>query len=327
MPDEKVARRSALQNIGLVMMGIGDGLTGGNTLSNYHNIQAAAQRDKMQRDLEQQKMEADMIRSGNYPVDPAVQPPGGFDQSQMFNFNGKAYYKEQKQNYVPAFTIGDNGQMIPIITPNNPPGMVPKGTKIVPTSTMQSSEDKIREAVTKSELTSAAGILPKMDQAQEAVKMLKEQYYKGVTPMDIQKGDIQGGLKARISGIGQSAMSSMGANPDLNVYKSNRGAFASLISKGGFLEAGVLTNQDIERVLKAVPDEGSTKKEAETKWKEVEGILGKARNRYEKKLSDSTGNKNNDASTNGFRTFSVGGVTYNIPEDKVDAFKKAKGLK
>ena len=288
MPNEKA---SLLQTIGIGLMGFGQGMTGQPYLTNYQNIQADAQRAKMQRDLEQQKMEANLIERGNYPINSSVQPPGGFDQSQMFSFGGKPYMKAEKQNYVPAFTIGDNGQMIPIITPNNPPGMVPKGTKIVPSSTMQSSEDKIREAVTKSELTSAAGILPKMDQAQEAVKMLKEQYYKGFSPSDVQKGDIQGGLKARIGGLGQSAMSAVGANPDLNVYKSNRGAFASLISKGGFLEAGVLTNQDIERVLKAVPDEGSTKKEADTKWQEVEGILGKARSRYEKKFSNVTGNE------------------------------------
>lgn len=288
MPSQE---RSLLKTIGVGLMGFGEGMTGAPYLSNYQKMEAQARQDRMQRDLEQQKIEADLIRGGNYPINPSVQPPGGFEQSQMFSFGGKPYMKAEKQNYVPAFTIGDNGQMIPIITPNNPPGMVPKGTKIIPNSTMQSSEDKIREAVTKSELTSAAGILPKMDQAQEAVKMLKEQYYKGFSPSDVQKGDIKGGLKARIGGLGQSAMSAVGANPDLNVYKSNRGAFASLISKGGFLEAGVLTNQDIERVLKAVPDEGSTKKEADTKWKEVEGILGKARSRYEKKFSNVTGNE------------------------------------
>lgn len=288
MPSQE---RSLLKTIGVGLMGFGEGMTGTPYLSNYQKMEAQARQDRMQRDLEQQKIEADLIRGGNYPINPSIQPPGGFDQSQMFSFGGKPYMKAEKQNYVPAFTIGDNGQMIPIITPNNPPGMVPKGTKIIPNSTMQSSEDKIREAVTKSELTSAAGILPKMDQAQEAVKMLKEQYYKGFSPLDVQKGDLKGGLKARIGGLGQSAMSAAGANPDLNVYKSNRGAFASLISKGGFLEAGVLTNQDIERVLKAVPDEGSTKKEADTKWKEVEGILGKARSRYEKKFSNATGNE------------------------------------
>lgn len=288
MPSQE---RSLLKTIGVGLMGFGEGMTGAPYLSNYQKMEAQARQDRMQRDLEQQKIEADLIRGGNYPINPSIQPPGGFDQSQMFSFGGKSYMKAEKQNYVPAFTIGDNGQMIPIITPNNPSGMVPKGTKIIPNSTMQSSEDKIREAVTKSELTSAAGILPKMDQAQEAVKMLKEQYYKGFSPSDVQKGDIKGGLKARIGGLGQSAMSAVGANPDLNVYKSNRGAFASLISKGGFLEAGVLTNQDIERVLKAVPDEGSTKKEADTKWKEVEGILGKARSRYEKKFSNVTGNE------------------------------------
>lgn len=295
MPNEE---RSLLRTIGVGLMGFGQGMTGQPYLSNYQNIQADSQRAKMQADLERQKMQVDLMQAGNYPVNPNNMPQGGYDRSQMFNFNGQTYQRAPEQSYVPAFTVGSDGQMIPIITPNNPPGMVPKGTKIVPGSTMQSSQDKIKEAVTKSELTSAAGILPKMDQAQEAIKMLREQYYKGVTPPDVSKGDIKGGISARLSGIGQSAMSSAGANPDLNVYKSNRGAFASLISKGGFLEAGVLTNQDIQRVLKAVPDEYSTKKEAEIKWQEVEGILGKARQRYEKKFSDATGgaetSKNND---------------------------------
>lgn len=128
MPNED---KSFLKAIGVGLMGFGQGMTGQPYLTNYQNIQADAQRAKMQKDLEDRKMEADMIRSGNYPVDPAVQPLGGFDQSQMFNFNGKAYYKEQKQNYVPAYMMGADGQLVPIISPNNPPGMVPKGSKLV----------------------------------------------------------------------------------------------------------------------------------------------------------------------------------------------------
>ena len=143
MPDKE--KLSALQTIGIGLMGFGQGMTGQSYLTNYQNIQAEAKRAKMQADLEKQKMEVELMQKGNYPINPSVSPSGGFDQSQMFSFNDKPWMKAPQQSYVQAWTMGDDGQLRPIITPNNPPGMVPKGTKIVPSSTMQSSEDKILE--------------------------------------------------------------------------------------------------------------------------------------------------------------------------------------
>lgn len=130
MPSQE---RSLLKTIGVGLMGFGEGMTGAPYLSNYQKMQAQAQQDKMQRDLEQQKMEADLIKGGNYPINPSVQPPGGFDQNQMFSFNNKPYMKApEKQNYVPAYMMGPDGSLVPVISPNNPPGMVPKGSKVIP---------------------------------------------------------------------------------------------------------------------------------------------------------------------------------------------------
>ncbi len=110
--------KSLLKKIGVGLMGFGQGMTGQPYLTNYNSIQAAAQQDKMQRDLEQQKMEADLIERGNYPINPSIQPPGGFDQNQMFSFGGKPYMKAEKQNYMPTFTYDANGNPIPIIGKN-----------------------------------------------------------------------------------------------------------------------------------------------------------------------------------------------------------------
>lgn len=204
-----------------------------------------------------------------------------------------------------------------------PVGVVPKGSQVM--APQYTPEEKIQQAVQKSELTKTAELLPKMDQALEAVRSLKDQYYKAVKPAKVESGDISGGLKARASGLLQGAKSAAGSNPDLNVFKSDKGAFASLISKGGFLEAGMLTNQDITRVLQSLPDEGSTEKEATTKWAKIDDILGKARQKYEAKLKKiGGGSSTTEAST---QEFNVGGKLYRIPADKVDAFKKAKGIK
>jgi len=129
MPNEE---KGLLKAIGVGLMGFGQGMTGQPYLTNYQNIQADARRAKMQADLEKQKMEVDLMQKGNYPINPAVSPSGGFDQSQMFSFNDKPWMKAPQQSYVPAYMMDANGQLIPVISPNNPPGMVPKGSKVIP---------------------------------------------------------------------------------------------------------------------------------------------------------------------------------------------------
>jgi hypothetical protein len=177
----------------------------------------------------------------------------------------------------PVYTIGADG--FPMLV-----GNLPKGSQVIPPTSMLTPEDKIKNEVAKSELVESAKMLPKMDQAFEAVSMLKDQYYKGFTPKSVGKGDVVAGIKSRLSGAGEDLKAGVGASPDLQTFKNNRGAFASLISKGGFLESGVLTDQDIARVLKAIPTEYSTKEEADKGWAAVESILTSARKKYEGKV-------------------------------------------
>ncbi len=60
-----------------------------------------------------------------------------------------------------------------------------------------------------------------------------------------------------------------------------RKSFASLITKGGFLEAGVLTNPDIERALGSLPTASSTKEEIEIGFRVLDEIMTTAQRRFE----------------------------------------------
>jgi len=132
-------------------------------------------------------------------------------------------------------------------------------------------------------LSSQASELPKLDRAFDAVKSLKDQYNRSISPVSIGKKEnvVSGWARKQMQGIGANISSASGTNPEMNRYKANKAGFASLISKGGFMEAGVLTQEDIERILNILPSEYSTKEESDIAWNEIEGVLSSARNRFE----------------------------------------------
>lgn len=139
------------------------------------------------------------------------------------------------------------------------------------------------------EITSMVAGLPKLDQAFQAAKQLKELFYRAVVPDVVETGDVLGGVKSRLKGAGRWTTAQIGANPLTKIYLSNRAGFSGLIAKGGFGEAGMLTNADIQRVVSLLPGTGSTASEAETAWIQIETILGSARTRYEKKIAERGG--------------------------------------
>ena len=132
-------------------------------------------------------------------------------------------------------------------------------------------------------LGTEASQLPKLDRALVAVQSLKSQYQRSLTPTSIKSGSnpFVGFLKKGQQGIKQNIGSVSGSNPEMNRYKANKEGFASLISKGGFMEAGVLTNEDIKRITNILPSEYSSKEEADIAWNEIEGILSAARKQFE----------------------------------------------
>ena len=130
---------------------------------------------------------------------------------------------------------------------------------------------------------SQATQMPKLDRAFDAIQTLKGQYQRSLSPVSIPKGSnpASGFLSKAKQGFSGKIGAASGSNPELNRYKANRGGFASLISKGGFLEAGVLTEGDIQRMLAILPSEFSSKEEADIAWREIESVLSGARNRME----------------------------------------------
>ena len=139
--------------------------------------------------------------------------------------------------------------------------------------------------------------LPKLDRAFGAVQQLKNQYQSAVNPVSIKRGSnpLMGAVQKGMQGMGQKAMSIGGANPELNRYLANREGFASLISKGGFMEAGVLTNEDIKRITSILPSEYSTREESDMAWSEIEKILQSARDRFEQTESSMFGGSRADS--------------------------------
>ena len=161
----------------------------------------------------------------------------------------------------------------------------PKGYKITETP-----EKKLEREIQGKELKSMAEKLPNLERAETAVSELKKVFQKGWTPKSVGKGKILEGIKERGRGAASIPMQSWTqTNPDLRVYLEDRGAFASLISKGGFMEAGVLTNQDIKRVLDSLPQPGDSKEVVDTGWSIIENIMGSARRKYETKKKEYLG--------------------------------------
>ncbi len=169
-----------------------------------------------------------------------------------------------------------------------PEGFVSVGGKAYkdPTYKRQPSQEErvseLNDKVAEKELTAMASALPKLDQADQAVSQLEELFKAGATPDN-------NPIMARVSGVGDAIKAKAGFNPSLNTYMSNRAGFSGLIAKGGFGEAGMLTQQDIERIKKLLPSSMSTFDEASLAFKEIKQVLGSARQRFEQKKQQYTG--------------------------------------
>lgn len=161
-----------------------------------------------------------------------------------------------------------------------PGGQIPEGFIRVNGKLKQDpnfvSADKEMKKLDIAELKKMQETLPKLDQAAATLDQLESVYYKGLNPDS-------NPVNARLGGPVRTIAAKSGVNPSARTYLNNQRAFAGLIAKGGFGESGVLTQQDIERVVGALPNEYSTKEEAKMAFNEVRNILNSARERYETK--------------------------------------------
>ena len=78
-----------------------------------------------------------------------------------------------------------------------------------------------------------------------------------------------------------------------------------------------------EKQGKRLGEYRETLKELTNKYPLDKFPFGASQTKIEKELKGISSSSNNS----GFKTFDVGGKKYNIPEDQVEEFKKAKGIK
>jgi hypothetical protein len=195
-------------------------------------------------------------------------------------------------------------------------GAVPKGAKFITEKEPPKTEqEKLEFQAKRKELATSLQMLPKLDQAVTAIGNLKAQFFRGFTPKSIKEGDVKGALKEQLRGLKARVESVAGARAELGTYLADREAFSSLISKGGFMEAGMLTNQDIQRVLTALPKPGESIEKVNAKWRELEGILSSARKRFENRYKTFTGKEYSAIESTSFPTREIEPITrteYNI---------------
>lgn len=97
-------------------------------------------------------------------------------------------------------------------------------------------------------------------------------------------------ITSRLSNAAAYGKGLAGQNVDAKTYDGMRNAFLGQLSRSIAAERGVLTNQDIERIGKALPKLGlnlasvDNKEEAEAKWNEINLVIQNATKRaYERK--------------------------------------------
>ncbi len=158
---------------------------------------------------------------------------------------------------------------------------LPEGVSIRAGNVTFTGKPSLEQEATRAEVKKLAEIKPNLDRANEAIQELKGLFEKGDVSKSVKRGDVFSGLLERGKGVKEGIVAKMGGNPELQQYLKLRKSFASLITKGGFLEAGVLTNPDIERALGSLPTTGSTKEEIEIGWKTINNIMTSAQRKFE----------------------------------------------
>jgi len=195
------------------------------------------------------------------------------------DIDGIAKLYSQQANrgaYGRAFTTDEEGN------PQVPSGMEISTINAKGQPTYKKKKDRAQELsdeIAKKELMAMAALLPKLGQASQAVDQLENLFYEGAK---LDKNPIA----ARLTGPFDAAAAKAGFNSALNIYMNDRKAFAGLIAKGGFGEAGMLTKDDITRAVASLPNAGSTLEEAQRGFLEVKTLLSAARNRYLQKKEE-----------------------------------------
>lgn len=118
----------------------------------------------------------------------------------------------------------------------------------------------------------------KLDEAQQGLDLigvLKGQY-RTVQDLGLTAG---GPWLGRLRGLRGSIASASQSSPEAAAYQNTVSAFLSKLSRAAG-ERGVLTDQDVDRIARAIPGFYDTPKTAEEQWRLIENIIGSAISNY-----------------------------------------------
>lgn len=218
-------------------------------------------------------------------------------RQQQMEFLQKYADKQGNDLTKSVFTIGDNGEIVPI-------GTVPKGSQVVPPASMQTPEQKSTMEAKTASLKDAATRATKLRELNKVVDYFENKI--GEIPSGT-------GIGGRLKGIGLGVEGMLQTNPKVSAYNASIEGLRSQIARG-LGEVGNLSEYEQRYASNLLP---RITDNAETRANKIKNF----RDYITTKLGNSTNN-----SLNGVQRFTVNGVDYDIPADKVDAFKKAKGL-
>lgn len=244
------------------------------------------------------------------PFAAAYQGQTGYAQLQLQQQQDQAdlefqKYLLSKQNNVggkPIFTVGSDGNLMQVQLPGgiNPP----KGSQVIPPTSMQTPDQKTSEAV---------GLASKKDSAVRAQKL--KELTKAVDFFENKIHDVPGGkgLGGRIQGLSIAAQGMAQTNPKISAYMSSVDGLRSQIARG-LGEVGNLSEYEQKYAVNLLP---KVTDNLETRQEKLNSFRDYIKTRLEP-VKDTKSD---------FQSFTVEGKQYNIPSDKAEAFKKAKGIK
>lgn len=237
------------------------------------------------------------------PFAAAYQGGTGYDQLRLqqsqdqadLEFQKYLYQKQNKDMGKPLITIDPVSGQPRII------GVAPSGSQVVPfpVSPEQQAQQQANVASLKDQTTRG--------------NKLKE-LNKVIDFFETKLGEIPvgGGFSGMAEGAGQVVSGKMGKNPKAAAYMSDIKGLRSQIARG-LGEVGNLSEYEQKYASNLLPQLTDN---AETRQAKLKNF----RDYIQTKLGGVPSGDN-------FETFNIEGRTYSIPADKVESFKKAKGIK
>ena len=206
-----------------------------------------------------------------------------------------SYKRRALESGVPVYSMGADGELAQ-------QGLVPKGAKVISPMSLMTPDQKIQlEAKSKIEQERQAN-LAKVKRLYPIIDIVEREWIK------TKPGN-------RAEGLGKAVMSPLQVDKDVTSYQTFvKGMRAQLARAMG--DVGNLSESEQQAALNLVPSVSDSKDVGVEKLNKIRAFI-----------SNLEGGNIDQARGMLSQRFNYKGKVYNIPPDKIEAFKKAKGIK